>query len=54
MEQEYSSRNRLYQDIYDFSGPLWEKYYKETRRNVKFPRGYKDVSLFDDLIEVEF
>jgi len=54
MEQEHFKRSSLQEDIYDFSGPLWEKYYKETRRNVKFPRGYKDVSLFDELTEVEY
>ena len=32
-------------DIYDFSGPLWEKYHKETRKKAKFPRGYKEVRM---------
>jgi hypothetical protein len=31
--------------IYDFSSPNWEKYFRETRKTVKFPRGYKEVSL---------
>ncbi len=34
-------------DIYNFSGPLWERYYQETRKKVRFPRGYKDVSIYD-------
>jgi len=29
---------------YDFTGPLWEDYWKRTRKTVKFPRGYKEVS----------
>jgi|GEM_PF-2403776 len=32
------------QDVYDFSGPLWKKYFNETRKKVRFPRGYKEVS----------
>lgn len=32
-------------DLYDFSGPLWKKYHKETRSKAKFPRGYKEVRL---------
>ena len=36
------------QDMYDFSGPLWEKYHEETRNKVRFPRGYKEVSILKD------
>jgi hypothetical protein len=32
-------------EMYDFSGPLWEEYFKKTRQHVRFPRGYKEVSL---------
>lgn len=32
-------------DWYDFSGPLWQKYHAQTRKKVRFPRGYKEVSL---------
>lgn len=28
-------------DIYDFSTPLWHKYYEQVRRGVRFPRYYK-------------
>jgi hypothetical protein len=42
--QKGKSRASSSSDIYDFSGPLWEKYYMETRKKVKFPRGYKEVS----------
>ncbi|MFT4777667.1 MAG: hypothetical protein ACJAU0_000752 [Flavobacteriales bacterium] len=36
------------QDLYDFSGPLWEKYHEETRNKVRFPRGYREVSILKD------
>ena len=36
------------QDMYDFSSPLWEKYHEETRNKVRFPRGYKEVSILKD------
>lgn len=32
-------------NIYDFKSPRWEQYFRETRKKVKFPRGYKEVSL---------
>lgn len=50
MKHEYLKDKKVQRDIYDFSGPLWEKYYKETRRTVKFPRGYKEVNLFNNLV----
>lgn len=34
-------------DPYDFSGPLWEKYHKDVRSRARFPRGYKEVTIFD-------
>ncbi|NNE55902.1 MAG: hypothetical protein HKN32_07775 [Flavobacteriales bacterium] len=48
MKNKDNSRNESAskQDIYDFSGPLWNKYFEETRKKVKFPRGYKEVNLF--------
>ncbi|WP_306641707.1 hypothetical protein [Sanyastnella coralliicola] len=33
-------------DPYDFSGPLWEKYHKEVRSRARFPRGYKEVTIY--------
>lgn len=33
-------------DLYDFSGPLWEKYFQKTRKNARFPRGYREVNTF--------
>lgn len=39
--------NRRDQDVYDFSGPLWEKYHKEVRSKARFPRGYKEVTIFE-------
>lgn len=32
-------------NIYDLSSPRWQRYYRETQKTVKFPRGYKEVSL---------
>ncbi len=32
-------------DAYDLTGPLWTKYFRETREKVRFPRGYKEISL---------
>ena len=29
--------------LYDLSTPLWDKYYREVRRSVRFPRYYKKV-----------
>jgi len=29
---------------YDFFSPLWFEYYKEIRKTVKFPRGYREIS----------
>ena len=34
-------------DVYNFHSPLWDQYFKETRKKVRFPRGYKDVSIYD-------
>jgi hypothetical protein len=35
--------------IYNFSSPLWDRYFKRTREGVRFPRNYKDVSALDCL-----
>ena len=48
MESNKSTGSESTSGLYDFSGPLWRKYYEATRRNVRFPRGYKEVSLFDE------
>ena len=32
-------------DAYDLTSPLWTKYFRETRETVRFPRGYKEISL---------
>lgn len=45
--QKGSKKQNSTADIYNFSGPLWDQYYKETRKKVRFPRGYKDVSIYD-------
>lgn len=42
----YAEKRASASDLYDFSGPLWEKYHEETRKKVRFPRGYKEVRLF--------
>jgi len=34
-------------NIYQFDSPRWDAYFKETQKTVKYPRGYKDVSLLD-------
>ncbi|HQW06423.1 MAG TPA: hypothetical protein PLV08_14895 [Flavobacteriales bacterium] len=28
-------------DVYDLSTPLWNKYYQEVRKTIRFPRYYK-------------
>ena len=40
------SEEKASHDVYDFNGPLWSDYYERTRKTVKFPRGYKEVTLF--------
>lgn len=36
-------------EMYDFSSPLWDGYFKATRSKARFPRGYKEVSsVIDD------
>lgn len=45
MERHNNQTTRSSSDLYDFTGPLWEKYHKETRKKAKFPRGYKEVSI---------
>lgn len=42
-----SGNQRREHDVYDFTGPLWEKYHKEVRRKARFPRGYKEVTIFE-------
>ncbi len=29
---------------YDLSSPLWDNYFRRVRKNVRFPRNYKEVS----------
>lgn len=33
--------NLAEQDIYDLTTPLWQKYYEEVRKGIRFPRYYK-------------
>ncbi len=35
-------------EMYDFSSPLWDGYFKATRSKARFPRGYKEVSSVTD------
>ena len=44
-EDENLAKGKTSSSVYDFSSPKWERYYRETRKKVKFPRGYKEVSL---------
>lgn len=37
VDRERADESRLY----DVSTPIWNKYYQEVRRRVKFPRYYK-------------
>lgn len=37
------------ENLYDFSGPLWSKYFKKTRDNARFPRSYREVFSTGDL-----
>ena len=32
------------QPSYNLESPLWQKYFKEIRSRVRFPRNYKEVS----------
>ncbi len=32
---------------YDFQSPLWDNYFQRTRKQVRFPRNYKEVSALD-------
>ena len=35
------------ESLYDFTGcPLWNEYFHKTRSKAKFPRGYKEVSIY--------
>jgi hypothetical protein len=36
------------ENLYDFSGPLWSKYFKKTRNNARFPRSYREVFSIDE------
>jgi hypothetical protein len=45
--EQTPSRSSKNEDVYDFSGPLWQKYFHETRRKARFPRGFKEVFLVD-------
>ncbi len=47
MENNQNERPIEVSNIYDMRGPLWEKYFSETRKKVKFPRGYKEQYLFE-------
>jgi hypothetical protein len=39
--------------LYDFSGPLWERYFKSTRKQVRFPRNYKEVTIYSSPADLE-
>jgi hypothetical protein len=39
--------------IYDFYSPLWDRYFKSTRKHVRFPRNYKEVSVFSSPADLE-
>jgi hypothetical protein len=41
------------ENIYDFSSPLWDRYFKATRKHVRFPRNYKEVSVFSAAADLE-
>lgn len=47
METNRSKAKGRFEDPYDFSGPLWKKYFEETRSKARFPRGYKEVFSVD-------
>lgn len=32
---------------YDLTSPLWKDYFQRTRKNVRFPRNYKEISALD-------
>lgn len=34
-------------ETYDMSSPLWDSYFRRVRKNVRFPRNYKVVSVLD-------
>lgn len=46
-DKRNTTRRAVQEDPYDFSGPLWQKYFNETRSKARFPRGYKEVFSVD-------
>ncbi len=44
MASTNKNRSAGTQEMYDFSSPLWDGYFKATRSQARFPRGYKEVS----------
>ncbi|MCB9169876.1 MAG: hypothetical protein H6594_05915 [Flavobacteriales bacterium] len=38
-----NTKERPERTLYDLRTPLWDKYYREVRRSVRFPRYYKKV-----------
>jgi hypothetical protein len=40
--------------LYNFESPLWSKYFHATRKHVRFPRNYKEVSALDELEHLAF
>lgn len=51
-DQRKFTRSAVQEDPYDFTGPLWQKYFQETRSKARFPRGYKEVFSVDDESEL--
>lgn len=49
MSQQPTAKKTLLEKelLYDFTeSPLWNEYFQKTRSKAKFPRGYKEVSIF--------
>ena len=34
--------------LYSLFSPLWDMYYRRTRKSVRFPRNYREVSALAD------
>lgn len=47
-QDENRSPGAILESVYDFSSPLWSKYYNEIRKTVKFPRGYREISMLTE------
>lgn len=46
--KDHDAQKGASEKLYDFSGPLWSNYFRKTRSNARFPRGYREVFSIED------